>query len=301
MIRRLALLVAALLLSVGGVSVWSLATAQEDESEERGAFIRFVENTISTPDRQIRLGSINGALSSDVRISTITISDREGVWLTVNDAHLVWSRLALLRGRLDIDLLEAASIVVERPPVAAEDAPTPAASEPFTLPDLPVEVLIDRLTVPEVVLGAPVLGDPARLAVEGSIALAGGALDANLAIERTDETPGSLALTAAYADETGQLDLDLTVDEPANGVIANLIGIPDRPAVRFTIAGSGPLEDFAARIALAADGEELLGGAVTLSAANGGLRFVTDLSGMLERLFPPAYAPYFTGTSRLVI
>ncbi|HUG63347.1 MAG TPA: translocation/assembly module TamB domain-containing protein, partial [Methylomirabilota bacterium] len=30
-------------------------------------------------------------------------------------------------------------------------------------------------------------------------------------------------------------------------------------------------------------------------------RFVTDLSGTLERLFSPAYAPYFTGTSRLVI
>ena len=67
----------------------TLAGAQEDDSAEKGAFIRYVENTISTPDRKIELGAIDGALSSDVRLTSITISDREGVWLRIDGVHLV--------------------------------------------------------------------------------------------------------------------------------------------------------------------------------------------------------------------
>ncbi len=300
MIARLSRLIALVVLAAGLAGAWTFATAQEDESEERSRFVRFVEERISTPDRQISLGRIEGALSSDVRISSITISDPEGVWLTINDVRLVWSRLALLRGRLDIDLLEAESIVVERAPVAAEDAPTPAAGEPFTLPDLPVELLIDRLAVPNVVLGEPILGERAELSVEGSLTLAEGVLDADLAIERTDAQPGRLALQANYGED-GTLDLDLTLDEPPGGVLARLIGIPGEPAVRFTVDGTGPLSDFRADITLAVAGEELVSGAATVAAANGGYRFATDLSGRLAPLFPEAYAPYFGGTSALAI
>lgn len=300
MIRRLSRLAAGLVLLVAAASAWTLAGAQEDDSAEKGAFTRYVEDTISTPDRQISLGSIDGALSSDVRISSITIADRTGVWLTINDVHLVWSRLALLRGRLDIDLLEASSIVVERPPVAADGPPAPAAGEPFALPELPVEILIDRLAVPEVVIGDQVLGERAQLAVDGSIALADGTLDTDVAIRRTDEKPGTLALTATYADADG-LVLDLTLDEPPGGVLAGLIGIPDRPAVSFSIKGEGPLTDFSADIGLAVDGDTLLSGTTTLAQAGGGHRFVADLTGRLAPLFPAIYAPYFAGTSTLAI
>src|SRR5680860_1156334 len=110
----LALPILAILLALG---TFTTATAQDGEEEERSRFVRFVERQISTPDRQIRLGGIEGALSSDVRISSITVSDREGEWLRIEDVHLVWSRTSLLRRRLEIELLEAGSITVVRPPL----------------------------------------------------------------------------------------------------------------------------------------------------------------------------------------
>jgi translocation and assembly module TamB len=130
--------------SLGGY----VALAQQDDAAEKSSFVRYVEDTISTPDRRISLGRIDGALSSDVRISSITIADRQGVWLTIEDAHLVWSRLALLRRRLDIDLLEAKSITISRRPLPPEGLQP--ASSGFALPELPVSVRLTKLQVPVV-------------------------------------------------------------------------------------------------------------------------------------------------------
>ena len=95
-IRTVALALAAL---AAVPFVLTLADAQEDDSADKSSFVRFVENTISTPDRRIELGAIDGALSSDVKLASITISDREGAWLRIEGVHLVWSRLALLKGK----------------------------------------------------------------------------------------------------------------------------------------------------------------------------------------------------------
>jgi hypothetical protein len=109
-----------------------------------------VERQISTPDRQIRLGGIEGALSSDVRISSITVSDREGEWLRIEDVHLVWSRTSLLRRRLEIELLEAGSITVARPPLPAEGPSEPFEERTIELPEFPVTLNIETVRVPRV-------------------------------------------------------------------------------------------------------------------------------------------------------
>lgn len=279
------------------VTVLGPAIAQDNE---RGRFVRFVERQISTPDRQIRLGSIDGALSSDVRISQITIADREGVWLAINDVHLVWSRLALLRGRLDVDLLEASSIELSRLPAPAEGEAEPYDDTPFQLPDLPVEVLLDRLDVPEVDIAAGVIGPAARLSVDGSVSLTGGALDTDITVERLDE-PGSLRLVAEFDNDSRELAVDLAYDEPAGGVLANALNIEGRPQLGFTVNGSGPLDSYNADIALTSEGSRLLGGTVTLRQPQEGTRFALTLDGNLQPLVPALYQPLVTGGSNATI
>lgn len=292
-----AALLALSVLAIGPLAL-TFAGAQEDDSAEKGAFVRFVEDKISTPDRKIELGAIDGALSSDVRLASITVSDREGAWLRIEGVHLVWSRLALLRGNLDVDSLEAEKIEVVRKPLPAETV-DPAASEGFALPELPVAVKIGRLAAPNVVLGAPVLGEEARLAVDASANLANGSLDADLAVRRTDSKPGELTLKAAYAAETKALDLDLKADEPADGVMATLLNLPGRPSVGLTLKGAGPLDDFAADLTLATDGVNRLAGRTTIARDGNGYRFGSALAGDLAALAQPDYALYLAGRSTL--
>ena len=40
-------------------------------------------------DRRISISRIDGVLSSNARVGRITIADREGVWLTIEDAEIV--------------------------------------------------------------------------------------------------------------------------------------------------------------------------------------------------------------------
>jgi len=293
---RTALLV--LLSLVAAPTMLTLAGAQDDDSADKGAFVRFVEQKISTPDRKITLGAIDGALSSDVRLSSISIADREGVWLKIEGVHLIWSRLALLRGRLDVDSLDAERIEVSRKPLPAETV-DPAASEGFSLPDLPVAVKIGRLAVPDVVLGAPVTGTEARLAVNASGSLESGSLVADLAVRRTDDRPGEATLKAAYAADSKRLDIDLDVREPADGVIAGLLDLPGRPSVGLTVKGAGPLDDFAADLGLATDGVDRLSGRATIGRDSDGYRFGATLDGDLAALVQPDYALYVAGRSTL--
>ncbi|WP_370675963.1 translocation/assembly module TamB domain-containing protein [Pleomorphomonas sp. PLEO] len=278
----------------------TLAGAQEDDSAEKGAFVRFVEDKISTPDRKIEIGAINGALSSDVRLASISVSDREGAWLRIEGVHLVWSRLALLRGNLDIESLDADKIEILRKPLPAETV-DPAAGEGFSMPDLPVSVKVGRLSAPNVVLDASVLGEEARLAVTASANLADGSLDTDLAIRRTDSKPGEVTLKVAYAAQGKALDLDLKAEEPAGGVMAGLLNLPGRPSVGLTLKGTGPLDEFAADFALTTDGINRLTGRTTIARDGNGYRFGSALAGDLGALAQPDYALYLAGQSALEI
>ena len=88
------------------------AMAQDAEEAERSLFIRLVEDQLSAPNRQIRISGIQGVLSSNATIGEITIADRESIWLRIANARIVWTRSALLLGRLTVDTLEADSIDV---------------------------------------------------------------------------------------------------------------------------------------------------------------------------------------------
>lgn len=276
----------------------TLAGAQGDDSAEKSAFVRFVEEKISTPDRKIEIGAIDGALSSDVRLASITVSDREGAWLRIEGVHLVWSRLALLGGKLDVDSLDAEKIEVIRKPLPAETV-DPAAGEGLSLPNLPVAVKVGRLAAPHVILDTPVLGEEAHLAVTASASLADGSLNADLAVRRTDSKPGELTLKAAYAADSKSLDLDFKADEPAGGVMAELLNLPGRPSVSLTLKGAGLLHDFAADLTLATDGVSRLTGRTTIARDGNGYRFGSAFVGDLAALAQPDYALYLAGKSTL--
>ena len=70
--------------------------------EEKSAFVRFVQDRLSTPERQIRISNIEGVLSTTATINEITIADTEGVWLGVVNAAIDWNQRSLLLGRLDV-------------------------------------------------------------------------------------------------------------------------------------------------------------------------------------------------------
>ncbi len=276
-----------------------LALAQQSEDEERSGFVAFVENQLSTPGRQIRLIGFAGTLSSNVSVQKITIADKQGVWLEIDDARLVWTRSALLRGRLEIDELTAARIAIARTPLPDESLPAPEAGR-FRIPELPVAVVLDRLSVPSIRFGEPVFGMEAEVSTEGSVILDGGSLDLALKMARLDGPGGQFDIIANYAADATDLKLDVRLSEPQNGIIANLLQIPGRPPVNLEMAGEAPLEQFDLAMALDIAGRRVLEGAVDLSPAADGLAVDVDLSGPLGSIMQPQERRFFGEQSKLV-
>ncbi len=193
----------------------------ESDAEQGTLLENLIEDSLSGAGRSVTVTGFRGALSGEATLESLTISDADGTWLTLNDATLDWNRGALFRGRLEVTELSAREILLPRLPAPAEsEAPSPEAGR-FQLPELPVSVEIGRIAAERVELGEPLIGVAAVISMEGALSLADGDGAADLDITRLDR-PGAISLDAGYQNATGNLRLDLTVSEEDGGIIATL-------------------------------------------------------------------------------
>src|SRR5258708_21218186 len=97
----------------------------------------------------VSIGAVNGVLSSDASISDIVISDRQGPWLKVDKARLVWNRLALFSRRLEVDQLTIGRLELLRRPLPSDTPPLDTGAQQPILPELPVDGLINQFGRPD--------------------------------------------------------------------------------------------------------------------------------------------------------
>ncbi|MBV2142226.1 translocation/assembly module TamB [Falsochrobactrum sp. TDYN1] len=268
------------------------AIAQEQAEEEKSYFLSFVESQLSAPNRRISISGISGLLSSEATVGSITVADREGVWLRIGNAKLNWSRTALLTGRLSVQSLVAERIDLIRKPLPEEGLPSPESSS-FSLPELPLSINIDQLEVASLHFGQDIFGLQSQVSLNGNLSLADGSLDSTFDITRLDGPGGTFALRAAYANADQKLDLDLKVSEPANGIVANVLNIEGHPPVDLTLKGAGPLDDLKVDLALDTNGRRTLTGAFTLHRQGEGRIFAARFNGPIAVLVPPVFRDFF--------
>jgi translocation and assembly module TamB len=276
----------------------AIALAQERGEESNSAITSLFENQLSSPNRQIRFSGIRGVLTSEASIELITIGDRDGVWLRIEDVEIEWSRLALLRGRLQINNLRAERIEVSRRPISDTGLPTPEARR-FALPELPVSVNIEAFNIASTRFGEDVFGLASEVTISGAVTLQDGSLDSSLEIDRLDGPGGQLILDASYVQDTEQLDIELELREPENGVVANLIKIEERPPVDLTLNGSGPIDNVDLELTFDAGGQRVLTGIAQLRGGGDDLSFSADVSGPIASVIAPTYRPFFGAETSL--
>ncbi|PWU75334.1 translocation and assembly module protein TamB [Ochrobactrum sp. POC9] len=271
-------------------------SSEAQPEEEKSYFLSFVESQLSAPNRRISISGISGVLSSEATVGSITIADREGVWLRIENAKLNWSRTALLVGRLSIQSLAAERIDIIRKPLPDNSLPSPESST-FSLPDLPISINLDQLAIARLHFGPDIFGLESEVSANGSLSLADGSLDSNFDIKRLDGPGGNFALRAAYANADQKVDLDLKVSEPANGIVANLLNIDGRPPVDLTLKGAGPLDELKVDLALDTNGSRTLTGEFALNrqgqAPDGGRVFSARFNGPIAVLVPAAFRDFF--------
>ena len=294
---------------VAAAFAWiSLAVALSAQEDDKGFLTRTLQDALSGAGRTVSIDGFEGALSAQASFDQMTIADDDGIWLTLREVQLDWNRSALLRGRLEVTSLTAASLDLPRLPAGGDTgADLPAAeATPFSLPDLPVSVDIADFAVDRITLGAPVLGQAADLRVQAAARLDGAGLQLDLSADRIDSQRGRFAVKIGVARDQNLIDLLITLSEGAGGLVAQTLAIPDQPAVDLRIAGAGPVDDLVTDIALSTDGQPRLTGQVTLGTEPSRRNTVTpdrrvraDLGGDVTALLAPRFQPFFGPDVRL--
>src|SRR3954451_12655967 len=266
--------------------------------EDRGVLASLISRALSTPTTRLAIGRIDGALSSDAVIHDVEISDRDGVWLKLDRARIVWRRLALLNRRLEIDVLEVNRLDIARRPVPAE-APVPGEDQPL-LPELPVKVDVKSFALAELKLTEPILGTAARISASGAAKLGNPSEgpDLRMSVHRLDQ-PGTLTTRLGLVPEGQQLNLTLALDEPAGGLLARVGDIPGLSPVKLDLSGQGTLDAFQAKRAFEAGAAIGASGNATLTRDAPAPRLGLALAAQISGLLPGVAAPVFAGTTKL--
>ena len=87
---------------------------------DKGILADLISRALSSKTTSVSIGAVDGVLSSDASIRDIVLSDRNGPWLKIDKVRLIWSRLALLSRRLEVDQLTIGHMQFLRRPLAAE-------------------------------------------------------------------------------------------------------------------------------------------------------------------------------------
>ncbi len=289
------------LLFIFCILIPTFALAQENTKDDRSFLTALIEDNLSGAGSEIKITGFEGALSSRATIEELTIADEDGIWLILREAELDWNRTALLRGRLDVNALNAQEILLSRLPKSEASTATAEAGGPFSLPDLPVALEIKEIKVARVVFGAPVFGQALEARVKASAKLDDGAGDVSIEIVRTDEVLGTVSLAAAYNNVSRILGLNVLLLEGAGGIVSKQLGLPGHPKVLLSIAGEGPIDKYHAGVTLATDDIERLAGTVDILAVvpDGdtetrptGYEFSVDIGGDIAPLFAADYKDF---------
>jgi translocation and assembly module TamB len=268
---------------------------------DKGVLADLISRALSTPSTSVSIGAVDGVLSSDASISDIVLSDRDGPWLKIDKVRLVWNRLALFRRRLEVDQLTVGHMQFLRRPLPSETAPQPdnGAPQPI-LPELPVKVIVKQFAVQELTLGEPVIGVAARLDLSGKASLGppSEGLDLALASRRLD-APGEFSALLTYVPASDRLTLNVNSSEPAGGLFVHFVNLPGLPPAKLAFNGTGPIDNFAAKLDFTAGEDVWANGEVVVARQSAARRLALDLHSRLEGLTPGIIRPVFAGETTL--
>ena len=271
-------LVGLVLLAVAGLLIWA------NTGPGRAVLVRQTE---ALTGGVVRVSGISGRFPDNFRLQSLEVRDATGPWLTLRGLHLDWSVLALMGGTARVNALTADTLDLARLPVLDESKSEPETGTPLWHA---LGADIRQLSLRQITLGAPVMGQAARLSLSGHGRL--GKLGVVVGDFRLTDMPGvDIGLELKRLDRTGTLSLATTAGHSALALhLKALDGADGFLAGRLDTAQLAPVSlqlDLAGPFAAAALHVAARAGSIT-AQTDGRLDLV---SGRMARLDAQAHAP----------
>lgn len=194
----------------------------------RQSALAFALAEINTGETHVSIADIEGEWPRRLTLSDLEIADGQGVWLSLREAKLEWSPLALIKGELHILRFDAAGLDVYRTP---ESGAPEQSAENFALPTLPFAVRLDAahlsgLSLSRRLVEANEKGLLVKLDLDARAVLNRSRLDLALTAQRIDDVSGRIDLKAFFDNRDQRIDMTIDAVDGANGKpgLAALLG-----------------------------------------------------------------------------
>ncbi|KQQ70598.1 hypothetical protein ASF70_17055 [Rhizobium sp. Leaf321] len=252
---------------------------------------------VSTPDRKVSFSRPEGLLSGDLRIDSLTLSDKDGAYAEIGGIEVDWSPSALVSGVFRADRVSATTVNFIRPPQPDATITTQSTTKSSGSP-LPVGIRVAQIDLPDINLSQALSGRDFALSVKGSIDATGPNISLKLEATRKDEMDAKASADIVYAPSENRLQLKASVSEPQGGLLARLLRLPGAPAVALGLDGEGPLSNWAGRLVGNVDGAPVISvDGKHVLVDNGAHRVEIIGGGQLATLMPPAFRSLVEGTT----
>lgn len=198
--------------------------------------------------RTVRIDGLAGLWTGPLTVKNVVVEDAKGPWLALRDISTDISLFSAAFGTVKADTLRIGRVEVARRP------DMPPSEEPSTGFQLPVDIDIAALDLPDIALGEELAGGMATLSAKGRAVATASPLRVDAALDaRRSDAPGELALTVLFAPDEDRLDVRVEGNEPAGGVVANMLRLPGAPPVSIAVEGNGPASNWQVQGAIAVD------------------------------------------------
>ena len=196
-----------------------------------------ISTVASSDESRIAVSDITGSVPFHISVGSVALADKEGTWLTIRNARLDVSAMALFSRRLHIQAVEASEIDVARLPQSGAPKPKTGSNG---FPHLPFTIELDELLLPRVALEAPVLGSPALLALRAHANVKPKSADLALDLARGDGVAGHAAIALDYDIDAHSIALNADVAEPTGQLADLALHREDHLPISVTLNGAGP-------------------------------------------------------------
>lgn len=254
--------------------------------------LRLAAPALQSPDSKITITGAGALLTGHLHVDQVTIADQKGVYATVRGLDAHWSPLALLSLKAKIASISADHINVERAP----EPTTQSQSSGFSLKDLPIEVDLQHLSLPDVSLGGGLIGTPETLAGEASLRADRQGIAGSASVMDLGRSAASATFDVNYDVAAETLSLEAAAQEPKGGIIANLLQLPEKPALGFSIKGAGALTNWQGKATASVEGIPVVNLDASVRRSNGGpFDVALKGGGAFDAILPPSLEPLFKG------
>ncbi|MCC7416846.1 MAG: translocation/assembly module TamB, partial [Acidobacteria bacterium] len=261
----------------------------------RGMLASIASDLASGEGRTVKISGIRGIWSGPLSVESVIVEDSGGPWLALRDVSTDISYLDLISMKVSADFLRVGRIEVARRPLAAPDDGSSAGFQ------LPVDIDIRKIDLPEIALGADLAGEVATLSATSKLVATASPLriETEAQVSRTDQRQGDLDLTLVFAPDENRLDLKVEGHEPQGGVIANLLKLPGAPPVSIAIEGSGPASDWRGQGAVAVNETVAAKFTGRHQFVEGGSRVELNAEGEFAQFIPPQFQALAAGQAQV--